>query len=91
MQLGKFSVAIVIFYEDIPARCVHLIYYYLCSYRHPLHRVCYLAGEVVQALKQTQTQDVIDTVDIMCVKIAGLCYNLGLKANSIIIRLYLVL
>lgn len=40
-----------------------------------IYRVCYLAGELVEKMQQYVEQ--ITKADILCVKIAGLCYNLG--------------
>ncbi|XP_061082924.1 deoxynucleoside triphosphate triphosphohydrolase SAMHD1-like [Conger conger] len=39
--------------------------------------VCYLAGELMNALKQRQPELNITENDIMCVQIAGLCHDLG--------------
>ena len=41
-------------------------------------RVCYLAGELVETLKAKQGEQLkIDKEDVLCVKIAGLCHDLG--------------
>ena len=50
-----------------------------------MDRVCHLAGELVLALAQTQPELGITATDILCVKIAGLCYNLG-KSNLCVCR-----
>ncbi|XP_061082061.1 deoxynucleoside triphosphate triphosphohydrolase SAMHD1-like [Conger conger] len=39
--------------------------------------VCYLAGELMNALKQRQPELNITENDILCVQIAGLCHDLG--------------
>jgi HD superfamily phosphohydrolase len=38
--------------------------------------VCYLAGQMVESLKSKQKLD-IDDKDVLCVKLAGLCHDLG--------------
>ncbi|KAJ8255897.1 hypothetical protein COCON_G00197610 [Conger conger] len=40
--------------------------------------VCYLAGELINALKQRQPELNITENDVLCVKIAGLCHDLGM-------------
>ena len=40
-------------------------------------RVAHLAGELVQMLKQQQSELEITDDDVLCVKIAGLCHDLG--------------
>ena len=42
-----------------------------------IFRVCYLAGELVNTLKTKQPELDITDNDVLCVKMAGLCYNLG--------------
>ena len=42
-----------------------------------IFRVCYLAGELVQTLRIKQPELGITDDDVLCVKIAGLCNNLG--------------
>ena len=42
-----------------------------------IFRVCYLAGELVNTLKTKQPELDITNNDVLCVKMAGLCYNLG--------------
>ncbi|XP_046390256.1 deoxynucleoside triphosphate triphosphohydrolase SAMHD1-like [Ischnura elegans] len=39
--------------------------------------VCYLAGEMVEALKKNQPDLNINEVDKLCVQIAGLCHDIG--------------
>ena len=36
-----------------------------------------MAGEVVERLKKNQNELQIDDHDVLCVKIAGLCHDLG--------------
>ena len=40
-------------------------------------RVGYLAGELVEALQKKQPELHITDTDVLCVKIAGLCHDLG--------------
>ena len=40
-------------------------------------RVCHLAGELVETLKMKQPELGITSDDVLCVKMAGLCNNLG--------------
>lgn len=39
--------------------------------------MCYLAGEFVESLDRRQKELKITPKDILCVKIAGLCHDLG--------------
>jgi HD superfamily phosphohydrolase len=39
--------------------------------------VCYLAGKFVEDLRQRQPEYEITDVDVLCIKIAGLCHDLG--------------
>lgn len=39
--------------------------------------MCYLAGEFVESLDHRQKELNITPQDILCVKIAGLCHDLG--------------
>ena len=41
------------------------------------HRVGYLAGEMVETLQRKQQELGITDVDVLCVKLAGLCHDLG--------------
>ena len=41
------------------------------------HRVGYLAGEMVETLQRKQEELGITAVDVLCVKLAGLCHDLG--------------
>ena len=40
-------------------------------------RVGYLAGELVEIIQKKQPKLGIDPKDVLCVKIAGLCHDLG--------------
>ena len=42
-----------------------------------IYRVGYLAGELVETLQRKQPELDISERDILCVKIAGLCHDLG--------------
>ena len=42
-----------------------------------MYRVCHLAGELVETLQKTQQGLKISDEDVLCVKIAGLCHDLG--------------
>ena len=46
---------------------------------HASNRVGYLAGELVGMLQRKQPELAITDVDVLCVKIAGLCHDLGSK------------
>ena len=39
--------------------------------------MCYLAGKLVETLKTRQPELNIDDKDVLCVKMAGLCHDLG--------------
>lgn len=39
--------------------------------------VCYLAGEFIEHFRETQPELDISEQDILCVKIAGLCHDMG--------------
>jgi len=40
-------------------------------------RVCHLAGELLETLRLKQPELVVTDKDVLCVKIAGLCHDLG--------------
>jgi len=40
-------------------------------------RVCHLAGKLVEALRAKQPELNITDKDILCIKMAGLCHDLG--------------
>ena len=44
---------------------------------HPTHRVGYLAGELAETLQRKQRELDITDADVLCVKLAGLCHDLG--------------
>ena len=39
--------------------------------------MCHIAGEFVENLQRKQTELGITEVDVLCVKMAGLCHDLG--------------
>lgn len=39
--------------------------------------MCHLAGELLEALRLKQSELEITDKDVLCVKIAGLCHDLG--------------
>jgi len=42
-------------------------------------RVCHVAGKLVETLQRKQPELEITNKDVLCVKIAGLCHDLGIK------------
>ena len=44
---------------------------------HPTYRVGYLAGELAETLQRKQRELDITDADVLCVKLAGLCHDLG--------------
>lgn len=51
------------------------------------YRVAYLAGKLVETLQKKQPKLKITYVDALCVKIAGLCHDLGKNIECIFITL----
>jgi len=49
-----------------------LVLYSLCN------RVSYIAGELVETLREKQPELGITEQDVLCVTIAGLCHDLGM-------------
>ena len=41
------------------------------------YSVCYLAGEFIESLQQRQSDLNITESDILCIKLAALCHDLG--------------
>lgn len=44
---------------------------------HVFVSVCHLAGELVETLKAQQPELDISNKDVLCIKMAGLCHDLG--------------
>jgi len=42
-----------------------------------VYRVCHLAGELLETLRLKQPELDVTEKDVLCVKIAGLCHDLG--------------
>ena len=42
------------------------------------YRVCFLAGQLIETLKSKQPELNITDREVLCVKIAGLCHDLGM-------------
>ena len=51
----------------------------ILEHTHAPHtpRVGYLAGELVETLQRKQEELEITEEDVLCVKLAGLCHDLG--------------
>ena len=61
--------------------------YFLYNIRIPLYyRVCYLAGKLCHTLRKQSSLFITDE-DELCVKIAGLCHDLGM-ALSYVVEIY---
>ena len=45
--------------------------------------VSYLAGEFVESIQKRQPELEISDVDILCIKMAGLCHDLGMRGTSV--------
>ena len=61
--------------------CLTFRHHYVSEYAYYIHtywifRVCHLAGELVKTLKLNQDLNIRDE-DVLCIKIAGLCHDLG--------------
>lgn len=45
------------------------------------YSVCHIAGEFVELLQKKQPELGITGVDVLCVKMAGLCHDLGTRVS----------
>ena len=48
-----------------------------------LYSVGYLAGEMVETLQRKQPELHITEKDVLCVKLAGLCHDLGMWSHQL--------
>ena len=53
-------------------KCCHIIFHIT------IYSVCHLAGQLLSALRQRQSELKISPKDVLCVQIAGLCHDLGM-------------
>ena len=57
--------------------CTLQLLFQISCHGFPFPRVAHLAGELVEMLKRKQPKLDITETDVLCVKIAGLCHDLG--------------
>ena len=69
-QLGEWQSPVI--YKAITEHCSSC-----CWTNTPPFRVGYLAGELAETLQRKQRELNITDVDVLCVKLAGLCHDLG--------------